>query len=265
MATLAHTQQQLFLYLQDKPSSIDRLVTGRTPAEVQRRLNIYREAYQLRLSNHLAQQFLVVRAYLSGPVFDQLAQVYIDSYPPSHFALRNFGDRLSDLLANQEPYRERPYLAELAKLEWRLNQIIDQSACAPVLTTAHLQTIKPEALAGTCFQLQPHVRFERFGYDMPPWRDALKKATKPLAPPVPQASDYALWRKGFQTYYRSLNAIEWRLAQGLQESRSFAELCAIALDHDPTASEDSAAQTVVQALLTWIQDGWFTDSLTLND
>lgn len=259
MATLADTQQQLFHYLQGKPSTIESMVTGKNAAAITRRLMIYRTSYQLRLHDHLIKQFPVVRSLLSKSAFSALALAYIDAYPPSHFAIRNFGDQLAAFLRIDPEYAAREQFSELAKLEWHLAEIIDQTADAPVLTVAHLAHIQPEDLPHTCFQLQDHVRIERFTYDVPPWRDALKKSVKGSAVPtrLKTAKYYALWRKGFQTYYRPLSDLDLSFALALQAGKNFTDLCAI-----PEALSADAAQIVVQTLLLWINDGWFTDALT---
>ena len=253
MANLAETQQQLFHYLQGKTSSIESLVTGRTEREVKRRLLIYREAYQLRLKAHLTKQFPVLRGLMQRIAFEALAMAYLTAYPPSHFAIRNFGDQLSVFLKDAYP----AYYSELATLEWLLNEIIDQSASAPVLTVAQLSQLKPEDLANTCFQLQAHVRIAAFQYDMPPWRDQAKKSLKNIKPPLAlsEMKHYALWRKGFQTYYRSLDPLECQFFYALQAGKNFSELCALETDQE---DPNIAAQRVVQTLLMWINDGWFT-------
>lgn len=255
IATLAETQQQLFHYLQGKASTIDRLVTGKSAAAIERRLLIYREAYQLRLTAHLAKQFPVLKACLHETAFNQLALAYLHAYPPTHFAIRHFGDQLSDFLAAQQD----DLLAELATIEWQLNEIIDQAASAPLLTAAHLAHLTPETLMQQRFFVQAYVRIVPCHYDTPPWRDALKQKTKAYPKPLllPAIKHYALWRKEFQTYYRPLSPLEASLMQAIQAGQNFADLCALALNHDPS-QEDAAAQQVVRCLLTWIHDGWFS-------
>lgn len=262
MTSLAETQQQLLYYLQHRDSNIEDLVSGRTKAEVQRRLAIYREAYQLRLQENLNKQFPVLRAHLRGAAFESLALAYLGAYPPSHFAIRDFGRHLPIFLRDTQPYAEQAYLAELAQLEWYWTEIIDQAAVAIPLTTADLAQLKPEALADTCFQLQAHLRLQEFHYDIPPWRDQVKKTTKVLPPPTKLNTPtyYAMWHKAWQPYYRCLNPLEARFAVALQQGRCFGDLCAIATeqgDLDATV----AAQIVAQTLLAWINDAWFTQTL----
>lgn len=252
MTTLADTQQQLFHYLQGKASNIDALVTGKSSLDTQRRLNIYREAYQLRLHDNLCKQFPVLRAYLRGPAFEQLAQAYLQAHPPTHFAIRCYGEHLAAFLRD---YDARAYVAELAELEWSLMAMLDQTPTYPVLTTQDLAQLAPERLSDSRFTLQSHWCLRLFHYGTPPWRDALQKNAK-ASPPQPLAAPiyYALWRQGYQSYYRALSALEAQLAQALQQGQSFAELCELAAaDVEPS----QAAQWVVQTLLTWIQDGWF--------
>lgn len=260
MANLAETQQQLLAYLQSKASTIEQLVVGKNTQEVERRLTIYKEAYQLRLQENLSKQFPVLRAHLQQDAFSQLCLGYLAAYPPQHFALRDYGKHLPQFLRETLTDPNQAYLSQLAQLEWHLAEIVDASPAEPALTPADMATIQPEALASTGFQLQAHWRLQSFDYDLPPWRDHAQKHPKKLAAParLAEAKTYALWRKGYQPYYRALTPIESQLAQALPQGVSFADLCQIASEHTPA---EQAAAVVAQNLLTWIQDGWFTQTL----
>lgn len=261
MTTLAETQQQLFYYLQGKPSSIDALVTGKSPAETQRRLDIYREAYQLRLHDNLCKQFPVLRAHLRGSAFDQMAQAYLQAYPPAHFAIRCYGEHLAAFLSQATKYASRAYLAELAELEWCLMGILDQSPAQPVLTAADVAQLSPELLGATCFVLQSHWRLRLFHYETAPWRDALQKNAKASPPPrLPVPQHVAVWRQAYQTYYRSLSPLEVMFAEAVQQGVSFADLCDLAIDKAEIA-ETEAAQIVANTLLSWMHDGWFAKNI----
>lgn len=261
MTTLAETQQQLFYYLQGKPSAIDALMTGKSPAEMHRRLDIYREAYQLRLHDNLCKQFPVLRAHLRGPAFNQMAQAYLQAYPPAHFAIRCYGEHLATFLRSAADYAPRAYLAELAELEWCLMGILDQSPAQPVLMAADLAQLTPELLASTCFVLQSHWRLRQFHYETAPWRDALQKNAKASPPPrLPALQHVAVWRQGYQTYYRSLSPLEVIFAEAVQQGDSFAALCDLAIDKAAIA-ESEAAQIVANTLLSWMHDGWFAKNI----
>ncbi len=261
MANLAETQQQLFNFLQCKDSIIESLVTGNTEKEVKRRLHIYREAYQLRLTNHLAKQFPILKRLLQADAFETLSLAYLAFYPPTHFAIRGFGNQLADFLNTDPLYAKQASYSELAKLEWQLNEIIDETASQPLLNVAQLSALTPTDLANTCFQLQDYVRIVAFHYDTPLWRDALKKSLKAMPTLSTHPISYALWRKDFQAFYRPLTTRETHLLTALKHGASFAELCALAMEFN--ASDDTAAaQHVVQCLLTWINDGYFTATLT---
>ncbi len=260
MTTLAETQQQLLNFLQSKESTIESLVIGRTEKEIKRRLQIYREAYELRLSNHLAKQFPVLKTRLQADAFEALSLAYLVAYPPSHFAIRSFGNQLADFLTLHPPYAEHPYYSELARLEWHLNEIIDESAIKPLLTVDQLSTLTPADLPTTCFQLQDYVRVQLFSYATPLWRDALKKSTKAMPTLLLTPISYALWHKDFQTFYRPLTPLEVSLLAALKQGASFTELCATALETD-AIDDTTAAQRVVGCLLTWINDGYFVSIL----
>lgn len=261
MTSLADTQQQLFQYLQGKASNIDSLVTAKSPADSHRRLMIYREAYQLRLHDNLCKQFPVLRAYLRGPAFQQLAQSYLQAHPPTHFAIRNYGKDVAAFLRSAPDYASRVYLAELAEVEWCLMEMLDQTPTQPILTTADLAQLTPDALGSTCFALQDHWCLRVFHCETPAWRDALQKNAK-APPPKPLSTPQyvALWRRGYQSYYRALLPLEVEFAKALQQGQSFTQLCDLAAAQTE-ADQGQAAPLVVQALLTWIQDGWFKATL----
>ena len=104
------------------------------------RLEIYAEAYRLRLVEVLTDQYPALSGWLGPEDFDRLAIGYIDACPSRNFSVREFGAVLGDFLSHMSPYQERPALAEMARFEWALAGAFD-AADIPSLQHEDLASI----------------------------------------------------------------------------------------------------------------------------
>jgi hypothetical protein len=89
----------------------DAVVRGASIAGLDGRLAVYREAYQARLADALAEQHPALAAILGRERFGDVVEGYVAAHPPASPDLGDAGDRLPQYLAAD------PALAELATLE----------------------------------------------------------------------------------------------------------------------------------------------------
>ena len=86
------------------------------------RIQIYRNHYMITLSDALAATFPVVRQLVGDTCFRFLARGFISEHPPSEPCLFAYGAKLPGFLANHPSLNDYPYIPDVAKLEWAMNE-----------------------------------------------------------------------------------------------------------------------------------------------
>ena len=195
------------------------------PARTSERLAVYADAYRLRLLEALTTDFIALHAHLGEEEFGTLGYAYIDAHPSGHPSLRHFGRQLSAFLATAAPYRERPWLAELAAFDWALTEAFD-AADRPVLSPAALAAVAPTQWPAMRFT--PHPSLQRLDLH---WNAAAiwQAADSATVAPAPERSDppvaWAIWRHELQTYFRSLPVDEAWALDALRSGETFGAIC----------------------------------------
>ncbi|UCH52521.1 MAG: putative DNA-binding domain-containing protein [Pseudomonadota bacterium] len=193
--------------------------------DAQTRLGIYADAYRLRLLEALQTDFVALRAVLGDDEFDAMGRAYIDAYPSQHYSIRHFGRNLSRFLAETDPYRATPVLAEIARFEWAMTDAFDAQD-ATVATVADMAAVAPGAWPSLRFGLHPSLQRIELQWNAPPIWKAVDENTDI---PEPQQAEYPigwmLWRNEFKIYFRSLSVDQaWMLDQ-LLTGATFSEVC----------------------------------------
>ncbi len=121
-------------------------------------VDIYRKAYLLRLLEAVRGRNRILAAHLGDAAFDALARAYIDTVPSRHPSLRRFCHDLPAFLERSAPYRDRPVIADLARIAEALAEAFEAPDHA-VLAPSDLAI----ALTGTPtdFVVMPHPSARR--------------------------------------------------------------------------------------------------------
>lgn len=103
-----------------------------TPVE---QVDIYREQFWLRHFDCLRDDFASIEHLLDeadrvadrevGITFEELARGYFAAHPSSSYTLRDLGDGMVGYLASTAPYRDDPFLMDLARVEWAFVEAFD--------------------------------------------------------------------------------------------------------------------------------------------
>ena len=112
---------------------------GSDPA---RRLAVYRNNVMVSLIDALATSFPVAQELVGEDFFRAMAAEFVRRQPPRSRVLARYGDRLPDFIADFEPARSVPYLADLARLEFARIQAYhaaDAEALSPAAAAAALR------------------------------------------------------------------------------------------------------------------------------
>lgn len=224
MTALRQLQLRFQQYVLHGARAIEPHIAG-TPAGASERLAVYADAYRLRLLEALATDFIALRAHLGEDDFDRLGRAYIDAHPSAQPSLRHFGRHLQAFLATASPYRERPWLAELAAFDWALTEAFD-AADRSVLAPSALAAVAPTQWPAMRFRPQPSLRRLDLYWNAP----AIWKAADSATPaPAPERSEsplaWVVWRHELQTYFRSLPVDEAWALDALCAGNTFGDIC----------------------------------------
>lgn len=222
---LHELQRQLQNYLLGQQPHITSAIVGTVNMPVTSRLQIYRDAYYLRLLEALQQDYPTLHALMGEEQFDQLGRHYIDSYPSHYRSIRWFGKDMALFLQHTQSNDDQPWQSEMAKFEWLLGQAFDAED-KTVITINAMAAIPAENWPGVSFKLHPSFcRFDLSWDIVSVWK-ALKE-TGIATPPKQVASIvcWMIWRKGYDIHFSSLTADEAYMVESMAMGATFATIC----------------------------------------
>jgi len=235
MNPLASLQSDFQAFLLRREGRLLDQVSDTARVDAQTRVAIYYDAYRLRLLEALDANYPVLHAWIGDDEFEPLGLAYLDAHPSRHFSIRYFGHRLPEFLGT-EAYRDRPYLAEMAALEWTLSEAFD-AADDEVMRIEDMAGIPPQAWPGMRFRFHSSVRRLNLRWNVAPiWKavkqniDAEESGAQPLTDvPAPVSEEFPrawlIWRQDLRTYFRSLPVDEaWAIDTAIAGG-AFAEIC----------------------------------------
>lgn len=125
MPELAAIQQEFLALLQHNSRDLEQRVDSLGSLSVAQCVDIYRNAYRVRLGEAISNDHDILGLYLGDDLFDQMVDGFIDAFPSEYTSLRHFADRLPGFLLR------RLLLASILLLPtWR----ILNAACLTPLT-----------------------------------------------------------------------------------------------------------------------------------
>ena len=253
LSDLQHHVQAFILGHQDASSMLP-FISETPEISGHLRLDIYYQAYRLRLRDALSDAFDKTHRYLGDDLFFSACAAYIATHTSTHRNLRWYGNDFPDFL--RDYCAEIPVVAELAMFEWTLSLAFD-AADLPVLTLADLSTLQAADWETARFICQQSHHFLSMRWNAVAIWLALNIEEYPPSPvqsAVPVT--WHIWRKQQQPQFRSLHADEAQALQALIAGQSFAATCAAVSEQFPQSTAHIGAwlQTwVTQEMLSKIQ------------
>ena len=259
---LQQVQRSIADYILDKPNTrveaagagVASLVRERQGVDSAQRLGIYHHAYRVRLADVLADSFAKTRLYMGSGTFAEHATAFAIAHPPLARSLSRYGADLPAYLAGLYP--DNPELHELAQLDWDLRTRFDGADVAALdAQTAQAATDDGQAPDWLGWQapLHPSLVLRSIRTNIAQiWRAMDADAD---VPPVQQWAEerfLAVWRKGLQPHFQSLDADEAAFLQ-----------CLLAGQSVDAAANALAGTTVLpdpQRLGGWLQ-AWLNDGV----
>jgi hypothetical protein len=252
MPSLPELQQQFLHFLTGRDGQLAHAVAQQGPVDVNTRLDIYRNAYQLRLRGVLETDHEMLWSYLGDELFDNMCRAYIQQHPSAFTSLRHYADALPGFLRTTEPFSQIPVISEIARFERQLLDVFDASDAASAHIDALLQ-IAPEHWPAMVFRFHPSTQlFMAHCNSVAIWK-ALKSGAVPPLAACSADEPWLLWRSSqLLTEFRPLDETEYVLLIAALRGESFAGLCELmAQSH----AVDEVGQLNLQRVLRWIESG----------
>ena len=205
----------------------------------------------------LTDNFDALHKLLGDDDFQRLCLEFIDTHPPSHFSIRWYGQGLVDFLRATAPYRDHPYLAELADFQWRLRGAFDAPDAEPV-TMEVVGALAAADWPQMRLRFHPSLSMAAFEWDVPKiWKQLNAGAGDAVDEPhrVRPAVDWVVWRRGLENYFRSARADEAAALRAALAEQTFAEICGVLCEFH---EEDQVAIYAAGLLKRWIEDEMLT-------
>jgi hypothetical protein len=255
MSALKQTQGEFQRYVLRGEGGIAGEIAGPDDASRKTRLDVYYNAYRLRLIEVLGSDFEMLKAFAGEEAFDSIARAYIDAHPSAFRNVRWFGGSLPRFLREGARYCAHPVLAEIAEFEWTLGLTFD-APDAPVLDFDELAGLPAEAWASVAFRTHPSLHTLELRWNVPAIWNAIERDEEPPeptsgGPPV----TLAVWRRERNSNFRSLPSDESAVLHAAIGGATFPAICdRLARAH----GEEAAAVRAAELLRSWVDLGWLS-------
>lgn len=235
------------------------IVADHLPKE--KRLKIYFDAYRIRLKEILSQDYPKTVTLLGDTLFDRAFEIYLNTYPSTHFSVRYFGQHFSRFLKESSPFNEEPIYAEMAFFEWTLMGTLDAQD-APIAKIEQLQNFSPEDWSYFKITFHPSVTLVACEWDTPLLWKAIDQEEPPRsAIKLTQPQHWVVWRNELRNLYQSLSAAQTQLFVLFSEGLCFSEILEKLSEIMPV---DDVPQFAVSHLQFWIQQRMVSRIITTN-
>ncbi len=226
------------------------LVVGDEKLDGVGRVGIYSDMYLERLHDAVAEDYPKLAALLGEEAFAALVGDFLAAWPPASYALRDLGAPLADFLAAGPGFPDRPWLAELARLEWSRVDLFDGPDAA-TLTLDRLRSLPPDRFAELPLVLVPGQRLLPVRFTVEEvWRRVDRD--EPAGAPELLPGHLLVWRKHTEVLHRRPSPEEAGLLAALAPGGTFGLVCDRLGAGRPA---EEAAGAALQFLVDWAEQG----------
>ena len=250
MTRLTRVQDDFQQFMLRGDAAIEGHVLGTDRVPVATRLAIYGGGYGARLTEALQMNFPVLAALLGEGDFETLSAAYIRTHDSTFTSIRYYGEALPEFLAQNPTYAAVPVLTELARWEWAMTETFD-AADATVVAANVLASVSPEQWSDLRFDWHPSIRRLALSWNVPQiWKAVTNETARPEADLAAEPGQWLLWRRGLDTYFRSLASPESAALDAARAGRSFGDVCDLLCRW---VSETEAPAHAAGYLREWLQ------------
>lgn len=227
-------------------------------------MDIYRNAYRVRLVETLADVYERTREWVGEESFRRAAAHHLITHAPNSWTIDHVGAGFDATLA--ELFANDPEVEELAWLEWTMHCVFvaaDGEPLTPQGFGAATAGIADDEWAGLRFSLLPGLTFRPIRFDCGGvWR-ALADGTgapDPLTFDAPRG--LVVWRERLTPVFRTVAAAELACLEAVAGGASYGAACDLLVER---LGEEEATQFAGSMLGRWLGDGWITAVVAPSD
>lgn len=204
---------------------------------------VYQNNYRAQLVGCLEESYPQLRAFIGEEAFLHAAAAHIKRRPPHAWTLDAYADDFCDTL--QALFPDNPDLHELAWIEHALDQAFIARDAAPVAADA-LAAVDWDRVR---LQLTPTLRLRTTTTNSAEVWFSLRDGGSPESEMLPASGGLVVWRRGFVSCLRALDAIEHVALTHLQRDGSFVGLCALLVER---LGEEQGIASAGAMLADWL-------------
>jgi hypothetical protein len=223
---------------------------GRMSAE--ERLDAYANMYFFRMRDVLAEDFDRTAAALGEARWHNLVTDYLLAHPPTKWSLRWAGEALPGFLRGHATVAERPWLADVAALEWARNEAF-QAEDAESQNPESLAAVPPEAWPDLRFEALPGTALVESRWDLAGWWNGAAGELAEAPRAVAARQVLIVWRDAEDDVrHEALASNEVEAVRRLFSGAPFADVCEACSPEEAGETEaEAAGRTAVDLLLRW--------------
>ena len=120
-------------------------------------LQIHRNNFIMGVTESLSATYQHTLALVGEAFFNAVTRQFILQHPPHENNMMTYGVGFSDFLGTLTQLKSLPYVAEMARFEWLLEQTTNKPVQTSLLDIAQLALLKPQQLESITFQVVTQV------------------------------------------------------------------------------------------------------------
>jgi len=224
-------------------------ITERNHIPAQQRLDVYRNAYYIRLQEAIAHDFPTLLAAAGDERFAELVTLYIKAQPSTSPSLRDFGRALPQWLRARAAYA----LADVAAMEWAVLEAFDAADAEPLYAET-LAGIPAEKWQELTFVLHPSLSVLLVSCNAIDLWSAVRNEATSVPECKPNEQQYlAVWRTPKGPAVQSIDAATYQLLSLLKRGRCFGDCC---VELSQATDYKQAPELAATALALACNSGW---------
>lgn len=120
-------------------------------------LQIHRNNFIMGVTESLSATYQHTLKLVGEEFFNSVTRQFILQHPPHENNMMTYGVGFSDFLGTLTQLKSLPYVAEMARFEWLLEQTTNKPVQTSILDLAQLALIKPQQLEKISFQIVSQI------------------------------------------------------------------------------------------------------------
>ncbi|MFM0339404.1 HvfC/BufC family peptide modification chaperone [Paraburkholderia fungorum] len=214
-------------------------------------LSVYQNNFRAQLVGCLEESFPQLRTWLGEEVFLHAAITHINGHPPHAWTLDAYASGFNETLHVLFP--DNPDIQELAWIE---------NALAEAFVAPDAEPLPPEVLSAVdwdCARISLTPSFiSRIATTNaePIWSAMRDQSTPPESEMLAEPCGLIVWRRGYATWLKQVDLLEYTALHQLRDDGSFTKLCDMLVDRLGDEHGVARAGTLLA--------GWLSSELVVN-